>query len=139
MVFRPESMLLRRVLQANAVFSTISGIALVAAAGQLAALMGVGRPWILLAIGAVLLVFAVTLLVNSLRENIKENEVVQAIISDGVWVAASIVIAFMGIVSTAGIWMVAIVAGLVLSFAILQSAGLSKLRRGKENVSGKIA
>ncbi|MCZ6654583.1 MAG: hypothetical protein O7D91_16340 [Planctomycetota bacterium] len=129
MVFRPESMLLRRVLQANAVFSTISGIALVAAAGQLAALMGVGRSWILLAIGAVLLVFAVTLLVNSLRENIKENEVVQAIISDGVWVAASIVIVFMGIVSTAGIWMVAIVACLVLSFAILQAAGLRKLRR----------
>ncbi len=129
MVFRPESMLLRRVLQANAMFSTISGIALVAAAGQLAALMGVGRSWILLAIGAVLLVFAVTLLVNSLRENIKENEVVQAIISDGVWVAASIVIAFMGFVSTAGIWMVAIVACLVLSFAILQAAGLRKLRR----------
>ena len=129
MVFRPESMLLRRVLQANAAFSTLSGIALVAAAGQLAALMGVGRSWILLAIGAVLLVFAVTLLVNSLRENIKENEVVQAIISDGVWVAASIVIAFMGIVSTAGIWMVAIVACLVLSFAILQAAGLRKLRR----------
>ena len=135
MVFRPESMLLRRVLQANAVFSTISGIALVAAAGQLAALMGVGRSWILLAIGAVLLVFAVTLLVNSLRENIKENEVVQAIISDGVWVAASIVIVFMGIVSTAGIWMVAIVACLVLSFAILQAAGLRKLRRAASRPS----
>ncbi len=136
MVFRPESMLLRRVLQANAVFSTISGIALIALAGPLAALMGVGRSWILLVIGAVLLGFAVTLLVNSLRENIKEDEVVQAIISDGVWVAASTVIAFMGIVSTAGIWMVGLVACLVLSFATLQAAGLRKLRRGKENVSG---
>ena len=129
MVFKLESMLLRRVLQANAVFSTISGIALVAFAGRFAAFMGVGRSWILLVIGAVLLVFAVTLLVNSLRENINENEVVQAIISDGVWVAASTVIAFMGIVSPAGIWMVALVACLVLSFAILQAAGLRKLRR----------
>ena len=136
MVFKPESMLLRRVLQANAVFSTISGIALIAFAGRLAAFMGVARSWILLAIGGVLLAFAVTLLVNSLRENIKESDVVQAIISDGVWVAASTVIAFMGIVSTAGIWMVAVVACLVLSFAILQAAGLCKLRRGKENVSG---
>ncbi len=87
MVFRPESMLLRRVLLANAVFSTISGIALIVFAGRLAAFMGVGRSWILLVIGAVLLVFAVTLLVNSRRENINENDVVQAIISDGVWVA----------------------------------------------------
>ena len=129
MAFRPESMLLRRVLQANAVFSTTSGIALVVAVGPLAALMGVGRSWILLVIGAVLLVFAVTLLVNSLRGEINENDVVQAIISDGVWVAASTVITVMGILTTAGTWVVAIVACLVLSFAILQAAGLRKLRR----------
>ncbi len=128
MVFRPETMLLRRVLQANAVFSTISGIALIVFAGRLAAFMGVGRSWILLAIGAVLLIFAVTLLVNSRREDINENEVMQAIISDGVWVAASTVIAFMGLVSTAGIWVVASVACLVLLFAIVQAVGLRKLR-----------
>ncbi len=131
MAFTPESILLRRVLQANAVFSTVSGIALVAVAGQLAALMGVGRSWILLVIGAVLLVFAVTLLVNSLRKEINENEVVSAIISDGVWVAASTVVAALGIVSTTGVWMVVIAACVVLAFAILQAAGLCKLRRGR--------
>lgn len=128
MVFKSESMLLRRVLQANAAFSTISGIALVAFAGPLAAIMGVGRSWILLAVGAVLLVFAVTLVVNSRRGKINENEVVQAIVSDGVWVAASIVIAFMGIVSTTGVWIVAGVALIVCAFALLQGLGLRRLR-----------
>lgn len=128
MIIKPESILLRRVLQANAVFSTISGIALVAFAGPLAMFMGFGRSWILMVVGAVLLFFAVTLILNSRRGTINENEVVQAIVSDGVWVAASVVIAFMGIVSTAGVWMIAFVACLVLSFAILQTAGLRRLR-----------
>ncbi len=128
MEFNPESMLLRRVLQANAVFSTISGIALVAFAGPLAAIMGVGRAWILLAIGVVLLIFAVTLLANSRRGKINQNEVVQAIISDGVWVAGSAVIAFMGIVSTTGMWIVAAVALVVFAFALLQGVGLRRLR-----------
>jgi len=128
MEFNPESMLLRRVLQANAVFSTISGIAMVAFAGPLAAIMGVGRAWILLAIGVVLLIFAVTLLANSRRGKINQNEVVQAIISDGVWVAGSAVIAFMGIVSTTGMWIVAAVALVVFAFALLQGVGLRRLR-----------
>lgn len=128
MIVKPESILLRRALQANAVFSTVSGIALVAFARPLAALMGVGRSWILLAIGGVLLAFAVTLLINSLREDIKENEVTQAIISDGAWVAASAVIAFMRVVSTTGIWIVAAVALVVLAFALLQGIGLRRLR-----------
>ena len=128
MIVKPESILLRRALQANAVFSTISGIAMVAFAGPLAAIMGVGRAWILLAIGVVLLVFAATLFANSRRGNINQNEVVQAIISDGVWVAASIVIAFMGIVSTTGNWIVAGVALVVFAFALLQGVGLRRLR-----------
>ena len=128
MEFIPESMLLRRVLQANGVFSTISGIALVAFASPLAALMGVERPWILLAIGAVLLVFAVTLFVNSRRDNINENEVMQAIISDGVWVLGSAVLLYVGVMTTVGNWFVVLVALVVIVFAGLQSIGLRRLR-----------
>ncbi len=128
MVFKPESILLRRVLQANAAFSMVSGIALVAFARPLAALMGVGRFWILLAVGAVLLVFAVTLVVNSRRGQINENEVVQGIVSDGVWVAGSTVIAFMGIVSATGVWIVAGAGLVVCAFALLQGIGLRRHR-----------
>ena len=128
MEFIPESMLLRRVLQANAVFSTISGIALVAFAGPLAAIIGVGRSWILLVIGAVLLAFAVTLLVNSRRETINENEAMQAIISDGVWVLGSAALLFVGVMTTVGNWFVLLVALVVFVFAVLQSIGLRRLR-----------
>ncbi len=135
MAFRPESMLLRRVLQANAVFSTISGPALIIGAKPLSRLMGIDHWWILAVIGVVLLAFAVGLVLNSRRDIIVEKEVVQAIVSDGVWVLGSVIVAFIGVLTTAGIWMVAIVACLVLSFAILQAAGLRKLRRAASRPS----
>ena len=128
MVFRPESMLLRRVLQANAVFSTISGPALIIGAKPLSRLIGIDHWWILVLIGVVLLAFAVGLVLNSRREIIVEKEVVQAIVSDGVWVLASAIVAFIDVLTTAGIWIVASVALVVFAFALLQGIGLHRLR-----------
>ena len=128
MVFRPESMLLRRVLQANAVFLTISGPALIIGAKPLSRLMGIDHWWILVVIGVVLLAFAIGLVLNSRREIIVEKEVVQAIVSDGVWVLGSAIVAFIGVLTTAGIWIVASVAVVVFAFALLQGIGLRRLR-----------
>ncbi len=131
MVFRPESMLLRRVLQANAVFSTISGPALIIGAKPLSRLIGIDHWWILVVIGVVLLAFAVGLVLNSRRDIIIEKEVVQAIVSDGVWVLGSAIVAFIGVLTTAGIWIVASVALVVFAFALLQGIGLRRLRCGQ--------
>ncbi len=128
MVFRPESMLLRRVLQANAVFSRISGPALIIGAKPLSRLIGIDHWWILVVIGVVLLAFAVGLVLNSRREIIVEKEVVQAIVSDGVWVLGSAIVAFIGVLTTAGIWIVASVALVVFAFALLQGIGLRRLK-----------
>ncbi len=128
MAFRTESMLLRRVLQANAVFSTISGLALIGGAKPLSGLIGIDYWWILVVIGVVLLAFAVGLVLNSRRDIIIEKEVVQAIVSDGVWVLGSAIVAFIGVLTTAGIWIVASVALVVFAFALLQGIGLRRLR-----------
>ncbi len=128
MALTRESMLLRRVLQANAVFSTTSGIALIGAAKSLSTFIGIDRWWILLVIGVVLLAFTVGLVLNSRRDSINEKDVVQAIVSDGVWVLGSAVVLFVGVLTTAGNWLVALVALVVFAFALLQAIGLHRIR-----------
>ena len=127
--YEPESVFLRRVLQFNAAFSVISGVTLVVAAAPLSRLFGVGQPAILIGVGLALLAFAVGLFQNSRRESVKQNEVVQAIAMDAVWVAGSIILIGLGLLNTAGNWATGIVADIVLLFAILQAIGLRRLRR----------
>ncbi len=127
--YLPESLLLRRVLQANSAFSVISGVTVVAAAALLSRLFGVGHPAILIGVGLLLLAFAVGLFQNSRRESVNETEVVTAIAMDAAWVAGSIILIGLGVLSTAGNWAVAIIADVVLLFAILQAIGLRRLRR----------
>ncbi len=131
----PESLLLRRVLQANSAFSVISGVTLVAAAAPISRLFGVGQPAILIGVGVLLLAFAVGLFLNSRREALNETEVVTAIAMDAAWVAGSIILIGLGVLSTAGNWAVAILADVVLLFAILQAIGFRRVRREKK-VSG---
>lgn len=131
----PESLLLRRVLQANSAFSVISGVTLVAAAAPLSRLVGVDQPAILIGVGVLLLAFAVGLFLNSRREALNETEVVTAIAMDAAWVAGSIILIGLGVLSTAGNWAVAILADVVLLFAILQAIGFRRVRREKK-VSG---
>lgn len=131
----PESLLLRRVLQANSAFSVISGVTLVAAAAPISRLFGVGQPAILIGVGVLLLAFAVGLFLNSRREALNETEVVTAIAMDAAWVAGSIILIGLGVLSTAGNWAVAILAAVVLLFAILQAIGFRRVRREKK-VSG---
>ena len=128
MAFNTESMLLRRVLQANAVFSTISGFALIGTFKPLSSVIGLERSWILVLIGVLLLFFAVGLVRNSRRDNIDEKEVVQAIVSDGVWVLGSAIVAFIDVLTAAGNWLVGSAALAVLTFAMLQCIGLDRLR-----------
>ena len=125
----PESLLLRRVLQANSAFSVISGVTLVAAAAPLSRFFGVGHAAILIGVGLSLLAFAVGLFRNSRRESVNETEVVTAIAMDAAWVAGSIILIGLGVLSTAGNWAVAVVADVVLLFAILQAIGLRRVRR----------
>lgn len=126
-----KSTLLRRTLQANGIFSGLSGIAFIADAGPLASFLGLTSALPLLVIGAVLLLHAAILLVKANQEPIDPRLAWYAIIGDVAWVIASVEILLTGWLplTTAGWWAVAIVADIVAVFAIVQFYGLRRQQR----------
>jgi len=120
---------LRRALQANAAFSTISGLTFIAAARPIAEFIGISPPLILMFVGASLLPFAAGLLASSLRPvpNILEARI--AIALDAAWVLGSFILITAGLFTTGGNWAVAAVADIVLIFALAQYLGLRKLTK----------
>ena len=81
---------LRFALTENFLFSAASGIALLAAPGVIANYLGEAVPlWLMLALGAGLLLFAAGLLRQTLRRPLKRSEAILTIVLDDVWVIAS--------------------------------------------------
>lgn len=122
--------LLRHALHANAAFSLLSGLALLAGAGPLADLLGI-HPSITMSAGAGLIVFALSVRSISLLPTIPDAWPVMVIAGDAAWVAGSItVIALPGLgITTAGTLLIAIVAVVVGGFAIVQALALRRKRR----------
>ncbi len=118
--------LLRRALLGNAAFSTLSGLVLLAAAGPLERLTGLGPRWLLMAIGAGLLLFAVGLVADARRRPLGRRRAGVTIAMDFGWVAGSAVLLVVGGLSSAGWWTVALVAEIVLALALLQTYGLRR-------------
>ena len=124
-----KSNLLRRTLQANAIFSGFSGAAMSVAPGLLAAFLGIDTPLILVVIGVSLILYALALFQVSLQEPLNRTFIITAIVLDTIWVVASWVILLTGLVSftPAGWWVVAIVADIVTVFAVAQFVGLRRI------------
>ena len=120
--------LLRNALKGNGVFSTLSGIAFIAAAGPIADRIGLAYPWVLMVIGASLLIFAVGLFRNATATDLNLLEARIAVALDFAWVLGSVVVVALGILSTTGNWGVAIVADIVLVFAIAQAIGVRRIQ-----------
>ncbi len=126
-----DSNLLRRALQANGVFSALSGLLLIAASGRIAALIGIEQSlWLT---GLILLFFAVGLFRNAGRAEINQTEVRIAVALDVAWVIGTAGLIFAGVFSATGNWVVALVGDIVLILAVLQFLGLRKLRRSLHN------
>lgn len=122
---RHESLLLRRALLGNALFSTVSGLSLLAAAGVLDAPLGV--PAVALrVVGVALLPFALALWRSSRRKAVDRTEAWVAVWLDFGWVAgsAALVVGELWPLKSAGVVAVLTVATLVLGFAVLQTVGL---------------
>lgn len=121
--------LLVRALAANAGFSGLSGLVLVAAADPVAAWIGVaGATGWLRAIGVGLLLFAAGL-VRLVRDDERTRAgVLSVTAADAGWVVGSAVllVAFPGLLSPAGEWAVAAVALVVASLACAQFVGLRR-------------
>ncbi len=122
--------LLRRVLQANLIFSGLSGLILTVDAGPLSRWLGVPAPWILVVIGLCLLGFAWELFYAA-RQNPLNLRLVNVILfMDVAWVVGSALLLFTGWVplTSAAWWAVALVADAVALLAILEYVGIRRIR-----------
>lgn len=118
---------LRLVLRANAGFSLIGGLAAVAAGGALAEMLGV-NVWLLGFIGVALIIFSGDVWLVSRRSGPQMASLARLIsMTDAVWVAATVVIIALGVLSTAGSVLTAIVGVIVADFAIMQWRSASRV------------
>lgn len=121
--------LLQTALRANSIFSGVCGTALIAAAHPITDLLGLRAPSIMVGIGMSLVCFAGTLWYLARQPTAYRRFIATAIWLDVLWVIGTSLLMVAGAFSTAGTWLVAIVADVVLLFAILQGLGLRRLRQ----------
>lgn len=121
--------LLKKALTGNAVFSVVSGLAILFANRWLVKFLGLPDNVSLAILGVCLIVFAAILWLNARRPTIKITDAWIAVIMDAVWVMGSYVLIFVVPFSVGGKWVVALVAELVLAFAIMQWLGIRKIRK----------
>ena len=124
-----RAQLLRRALRANGIFSITSGTAFILAARPIANLIGIDYPVVIAGIGLSLAFFAVALFYNAARSEVGRLGAALAVACDLAWVAGGGVVIALGILITSGNWAVALIADIVLLFAIFQFVGLRRLTR----------
>jgi hypothetical protein len=124
--------LLKKALTGNAVFSVVSGVAILFANRWLVKFLGLPDKISLAILGVSLIVFAAILWLNARRPTIKITDAWIAVIMDAVWVMGSYVLIFVVPFSVGGKWVVALVAELVLAFAIVQWLGIRKIRKSRQ-------
>ena len=121
--------LLKKALTGNAVFSVVSGLAILFANRWLVEFLGLPDKVSLAVLGVSLIVYAAILWLNARRPRIKITDAWIAVIMDAVWVMGSYALIFVVPFSVGGKWVVALVAELVLAFAIVQWLGIRKIRK----------
>ena len=126
--------LLKRALTSNAVFSVLSGVVILSANRWLVKFLGLPGKVSLAILGISLIVFATLLWLNARRPKIKITDAWVAVIMDVIWVVGSYVLIFIVPFSVGGKWVVALVAELVLAFAILQWMGIRRVRKSERFV-----
>ena len=125
---------LRRALMGNALFSTLSGLTILFAQGWVLRILGLSNKVSLAILGVALIVFAVTLVINARKQEVKLSDAWIAVWMDGAWVITSYVLIFIVPFSTEGKWVVGVVAELVLLFAVLQFLGIRRIQKGEQLV-----
>ena len=125
--------LLKKALTGNAVFSVVSGVAILFANRWLVKFLGLPEKVSLATLGISLIVFAGLLWLNARRPRIKISDAWVAVIMDSAWVVGSYTLIFVVPFSAGGKWIVALVAELVLAFAIVQWMGIRKIRKHQQH------
>jgi hypothetical protein len=127
MLFKNKSML-HTALLGNAIFCDLSGLVMILAAKPLASFLGLRNPTILIGIGIGLFAWAVLLFWGSLQLEVPRWIAWLAIDGDLAWVIGSVVVVLLPALSLsiAGKWTIAIIADVVLLFAIWHFFALPK-------------
>lgn len=129
-----QSRFLRRALQADAIFSGLSGALALVDAAPIAALLGFATPAatrVVMAIGVGLLLWAALAFWISTRPQPSRGLVFTIIEGNLLWVLATIILLVSGWLpfSTTGNWAIAIVADVVGLLALLQYVGWRRLTK----------
>ena len=122
---------LRKALMGNALFSTLSGLTILLAQGWVLRILGLASNVNLLILGAGLIVFAITLVINARKQQVKKSDAWIAVLMDVAWVLGSYILIFIVPFSTEGKWVVGVVAELVLVFAVLQFVGIRRIQKSE--------
>ena len=125
--------LLLRALRLNAVFSSVSAVALLLAAPWIATQLGLASPIPVYVVGAGLVLFALQLWNIVRTRQIRAWEIHGIIGGDIAWVVGSAVLIslFYAQVTLTGLLLVDFVALAVLFFAVQQIRGLRRLNRAR--------
>lgn len=122
---------LRSALLANALFSTVSGVLMLASPARIGAVLGVDAPVVLQLTGLGLLVFAADLFHQSTRSRMATWRTLYASAGDFLWVAATLggLLLFPDVLSYTGLRLVTVVAGIVLIFGVWQLWAIDRAHR----------
>ena len=124
--------LLKKALTGNAVFSVVSGVAILFANRWLVKFLGLPERVSLAILGVSLIGYAALLWLNAHRPKIKITDAWVAVSMDVIWVVGSYALILAVPFSVGGKWLVALVAELVLAFAILQWLGIRRIRKSEQ-------
>ena len=124
-----NSSLLRNALYGNSIFCTTSGLAFTLFSGPIAAFLGLSVSWIILVLGIGLMLYGIEVFIFARKESISEGFAKLVIGADLAWVLGSAVLIFTNLVAFTppGKWGIAIIADIVLAFAIVQYMGLRRM------------
>ena len=125
--------LLKKALTGNAVFSIVSGMAILFTNRWLVAFLGLPDKVSLVILGLSLLGYAMLLWLSAHRPKIKITDAWVAVIMDVVWVVGSYALVVLVPFSVGGKCLVALVAELVLALAVLQWLGIRKIRKSGQH------
>ena len=128
-----SSALLRHVLMAKAIFSALSGVLLTLGGRQIVIMVGLRPLSNLWPVGLGLLLFAgcVYLVARKSEPDIRSTQAI--IISDVLWVLGSMIAVLFGPLSATGNAVVSVVALIVLSSVLLQSAGVRRVKQQSQS------
>jgi hypothetical protein len=127
-----NQVLLRNALLSNALFAILSGMAIAVYNHRLATFLGLPGEVNLIALAIGLAGYAVMLLINARRPNIKLADAWIAVIMDSIWVLGSYVLLFIVPFSADGKWLIVLLAEVVFAFAVLQIFGIRRVTKGQE-------